>query len=120
MPGANAELIALEVKGQFNVIERTVTVGIAVTELMGGNPERVGFLIVVIGTVQVSVGWTQEITATDGIPVALSGGSLSANVRDDFILPVFPMHGIVAAATSNVRVIEIVRETGGERGSREA
>lgn len=119
MPGATAAIIEAEVKGRFNVIERTVTVGVALTEIFGGNPERVGWLVVNLGTNLVRVGWRQDITGTNGLPLANSGGSLAVNVRDDFILPIFPLHGITALGNSDVRIIEIVRETGGEGGSRE-
>lgn len=110
MPGAVAEIIAKEVSGPFSTRERVVTVAVTATQLLRANPERVGWVLTNTGAAQVTIGFRASTPAADTLPMQANGGGLSANVREDFILPTFPLFGIVSAGTSTVHVIEIVRE----------
>lgn len=112
MAGAIEAIIGAEVGGRFTLRERTVSVTSTVSEILKANPERAGWLIVNTGGTEVQFGWSQKLTAADSIPFGSNGGGASVNVREDFVLPIFPTYAVVSSGSSTLRVIEIVRVSG--------
>ncbi len=103
MPGAVEEIIGREVSGRFAVEESTLTVTATVGEILRNDPERVGWLLVNTGSVDLEAAWTRPATGADSIPIQSNGGSLSVNVREDFVLPTHSLLGRVSAGTTTVR-----------------
>lgn len=109
MPGAVEELIARDFGGRVAVEERTLTVTATVGEILRNDPERLGWLLVNTGSVDLEVAWTRPATGVDSIPIQANGGSLSINVREDFVLPTHSLLGRVSAGTTTVRLTLIRR-----------
>lgn len=109
MPGAVEDLIAKEFGGRVAVEESTLTVIATVGEILRNDPERLGWLLVNTGAVDLEVAWSRPATGADSIPVQAGGGSLSINVREDFVLPTHSLLGRVAAGTTTVRLTLIRR-----------
>ena len=85
----------------------TATVSVAVD----GNGDRVGLLIVNLGSNVVYIGLSSAVSATNGIELAGSGGLASFDVRDDFTLPSRRWWCISPTGSSQLYVLEINRVT---------
>lgn len=110
-PGSVEGLIAAEVGGRFTIRETTTNLSTTVAEIFVNNPERVGWVIINTGGVEAQFGWTRELTAADSIPFGANGGGMSVNVREDFVLPIFPTFARVGSGTGTLRVVQIIRVT---------
>lgn len=109
MQGAVEAIIVNEVAGPFTTRESVVTVAAAPTQILRQDPERVGWVLTNTGGVRVNIGFRESTPSVQTLPLQANGGGASANVREDFVLPTFPVFGAVLAGNSTVHVIEIVR-----------
>lgn len=115
MAGAVEELIAARVGGQFTAQDRSVTVGVAATRVLGNDAERVSYLVVNTGAVEALLGFDEELAAATTIPLAADGGSLSVWWEEDFVLPTYALNARVGAGSTTLLVIEL-RRTSPPRG----
>jgi len=95
--------------GFVAVVERTLTLTTTTQEVLKNNPERLGFLIVVTGATTAQFAFGPAPTAAASILIGGSGGSFRANVGEDFTMVTMAMNGNVAAGTTTLLIIEIVR-----------
>lgn len=109
MTGAAQLFIEDFVGGFFAVRERALTLTTTTSEVLRNDPERVGWLIVVTGGTIAQFAFGPAPTAAASILIAGSGGTFSANVRDDFTLPTHALNGNVAAGTTTILIVEVVR-----------
>ncbi len=109
MTGAAQQFMERFFAGFVAVRERTLTLTTTTQEVLRNNPERVGWLIVVTGATTAQLSFGPVPTAASSILIGGSGGTFSANVRDDFTLPTHSLNGNVAAGTTTLLIIEIVR-----------
>lgn len=109
MPGAVEEILGQEVGGRFAVEEFLAPVSTTVAEILRNDPERVGWLLVNTGLVELEIAWLRPATAPSAIFIPPNGGSLTVNVREDFVLPTHSLLGRVAAGTTTAFVTIIRR-----------
>lgn len=109
MPGAVEQIIGKEFPGQTAVEERTATVATAVAEVLRNDPERLMWLIVNTGSVIARVSWATAAGVANTIPIAADGGSLSVNVREDFVLPTHSLQASVGVGTTTLRITTVRR-----------
>lgn len=112
MPGAVEEILAAEFSGRVAVEDFTLTVTATVGEILRNDPERLSWLLVNTGSVDLEVAWSRPATGVDSIPIQANGGSLSVNVREDFVLPTHSLLGRVSAGTTTVRLTTVRRVSG--------
>lgn len=109
MAGGAQQFIEQFVGGLFAVRERAITLAVGEQEVLRNDPERVGYLIIVTGATQAQLAFAGVITTATAILVPGTGGFFSANVREDFILPTVALFGNVAAGTTTLHIVEIIR-----------
>ena len=109
MTGAAATFVANVVGGFFVTRERDVVLTTTAVEVLRNDPERVGWLISNTGTEEGLFAFNINVTAAASIHVPQLGGTFKANVREDFTLPVVSLYGAVAANTTTLHIVEIVR-----------
>ena len=109
MAGAAAEFVAALVGGFFVVRERDVTLTTTAAEFVRNDPERVAYLVVVTGATEAQLAFNIQIAVATAIRIAGAGGFFSTNVREDFTLPAVSLYGRVAAGTTTVHIVEVVR-----------
>ena len=114
--GAALVLAERQFGGALNEDERNPVVGVAVEELLGGDPERVLVFILNLSANTVHVGLRQTVSATNGIILSCSGGSVSVNAIEDGTLPTRQFFVIAGAAASQLYVLTLRRETQVARG----
>jgi hypothetical protein len=110
MAGPLAVAIAKEIgiPTEPRVNPDTGSVGVAVVRVLPNNPNRFGFIIINLGLSAVYVAPDRAVSATRGIRLAPSGGSFSANWREDFQLVGWDWYAIADAAAQDVFVMEVV------------
>ena len=109
MSGAAQQFIEQLVGGFFVTRERDVTLTTTAAEILRNDPERVGYLISVTGATEAQLAFNINVTTAASIRVPGSGGTFSANVREDFMLPTVSLYGNVAAGTTTLHIVEIIR-----------
>lgn len=109
MKGAAQQFIERMVGGFFVTRERDVTLTTTAAEVLRNDPERVGYLIVVTGATGAQFAFNINVTTAQSIHAPGSGGTFSANVREDFMLPTVSLYGNVAAGTTTLHIVEIIR-----------
>ncbi len=109
MSGAAQQFIERLVGGFFVTRERDVTLAATAAEVLRNDPERVGYLIVVTGATEAQLAFNINVATATSIRVPGSGGTFSANVREDFMLPTVSLYGNVAAGNTTLHIVEIVR-----------
>ena len=109
MPGAAQQFIERLVGGFFITRESDVTLTTTAAEILRNDPERMGYLIVNTGSVEAQVAFNINVSAARSIRVAISGGTFSANVREDFMLPTVSLYGRTEATTTTLHIVEIIR-----------
>ena len=114
MSGAAQEFVKRLVGGFFIVRETDVTLTITAAEILRNDPERVSWLITVTGATEAQLAFNANPTTAESMRIPLSGGTISANVREDFTLPTNALHGNVAAGTTTLHIVEVVRVSSGE------
>lgn len=114
--GSVEEIIKAEIGGSFTLRPRAVTVTTTPVEILRNNPERVMWLIVNTGDAEVTFGWGLPLVAGSAIPFGGNGGGASVNVREDFILPIFPAFAVVSAGTGTLYITEVFRVSGPRDG----
>ena len=97
--------------GALNEDERNPVVGVAVAELLGGDPERVLVFFLNLSANSLHVGLRATVSATNGILLAANGGSVSFNVIEDGTIPTRQFFVVAAAAASQMYVLSLRRET---------
>lgn len=109
MSGAAQQFIERLVGGFFVTRERDVTLTTTAAEILRNDPERVSWLIVVTGATEAQLAFNANPTTAQSIRIPGSGGTFSANVQEDFTLPTNALHGNVAAGTTTLHIVEVVR-----------
>jgi hypothetical protein len=100
-----------EYGGPLAEIESTPTVQNAATLIAGGNGDRVGLIIMNIGTQNIFVGLRASFVVLQaGILLPANAGVLAMNVRDDGTLPSREWWASsILGGPSAVQILELVR-----------
>ena len=108
--GAVAQFLAGRFKGIFREIEAQPTIGVAIGNIVGHDPERVSLVITNHGAADVYVAPNQQVSVTRGIRLAAGGGAMSVNVEEDGNHPTLLWWGISAGAGTVVYALGSKRE----------
>jgi hypothetical protein len=107
--GAAAEFLRERYKGELTEDETSVTVGTAVSTVIGSNPDRLGLLILNLSSNTVYVSIDNSVSATNGIRLGANGGSVALNVTDDGMIQTRTWYGLATGAGSSVYVLDLTR-----------
>lgn len=96
--------------------EATVSIGAAVASVINGNGDRLGLLIMNLGTNNTFVGVSSLVSSSFGILLGANGGFLSMNVRDDFTMQTRQWFAVTpSGGSSTLYTLELTR-TGSPTG----
>lgn len=109
MGGAALEYLRQKFGGVFAELESAPSMAVATSSAVGNNPDRLGLLIMNLGSSSVTLGLKQPLVNGAGVIIAANGGAMSLNVDEDFTLVTREWFGNVSAGTSALYVLEIVR-----------
>jgi len=70
------------------------------------NPDRFQWLIVNLGTADIYIGFTSEVSSKRGIIVAANGGYTAMHAREDGEAVTYELWAVAATGTQNIYVIE--------------
>lgn len=98
-----------ELGRQTRLRETNVDVGTSVVEILGGNPNRLAWMLTNNGAAAVK--WSSRrdgLATTAGNNLAGGDGNASMTVRDDWEATTYPVFGVSSAAGNNVHVWELL------------
>lgn len=107
--GAAQSFIEGEFGGPTTEKETTLATSATFKSSCANDPDRVGLVIINLGIQAVYLGLDATVSATKGIFLAASGGSVSMNVRDDFTLSTREWFVISPSGASSIYVLETRR-----------
>lgn len=94
--------------GPTNETDKTVSLASA-GRIVEFNPDRVGLIIVNLGSADLMVAPDSGVSSTFGVRLGANGGNTSLNVTEDFTLVAHDWWGFPLSGTVTVYVIEYVR-----------
>jgi len=83
-------------------------VQVAVTQLLPGNPKRVGVVMVNLSVNTIWVAPNNRVATTLGIRLAANGGSMTLTWDKDFEIISMPWYGMASNINSEIYVIEYI------------
>ena len=109
LQGAAAEYLRTRFKGELTELEATVLIGTSVGTVIDSDPDRLGLLVMKLSSNVVYIGIENNVSATNGIRLSASGGSISFNVEDDGMILTRTIYGIATGAGSSVYILSLSR-----------
>ena len=109
LQGAAAEYLRTRFKGELTELEATVLIGTSVGTVIDSDPDRLGLLVMNLSSNVVYIGIENNVSATNGIRLSASGGSISFNVEDDGMILTRTIYGIATGAGSSVYILSLSR-----------
>ena len=107
--GAAAEFLRERYAGELTENETTATIGTTFGQVVSSNPDRLGLLIINLSANTVYVSINSDVSATNGIRLGATGGSVSFNVTDDGMLLTRTWYGLATGAGSSIYVLDLSR-----------
>ncbi len=96
------------VKTTYNVNPEVDQVAVTKTRILDGNPRRVSFILINMGSVFITVSPDADVSLTKGIYLVPNGGSLSMVWTEDFEMPTMEWYAMANGAASEIFVMEVL------------
>lgn len=109
LSGIAAQWLEKEYGGRYALTKGVFVVGTTSAEALRNDSERVVLILVNTSVNTITINFGINATLINGIVLAANGGSFTANLRDDFILPGFQINAIASAAGSSMFFATISR-----------
>lgn len=98
----------LGVKTEFALNRSGTSIGISAVQVLRNDPRRLAATIVNLGVAALFVAPTRAVSATNGIRLAPSGGSLTLIWDEDFDATGIEWFGLADAAANAVHTLEVL------------
>jgi hypothetical protein len=85
----------------------TETVGTSPTQIVNSDPARVELVVVNNSSGPCEIDRSPQVSSTQGVVLAASGGSLTLDFRADLTWPTYAEYAVCSAASSPVTVYEV-------------
>lgn len=108
--GAVQRALELQLFGRFTVRENIVSVGTTAGVLMKNNPERIGYVVVNTGNIQITMGLKRNVAAGIGLIIAAQGDTLSTTYVEDGQFPAYELSAVASSAGGEVMLLEFIRD----------
>ena len=108
--GAARAFTEAQLGGPIVETDSNPTAQTAATILIQSNGDRVGLVVINLGVNDVYLALNSGVSNTNGIKLNKQGGNVAMNVRDDFTLPSRAWYAIGDGGTSQVYVLELLRD----------
>ena len=109
--GAAAEFANRRFGGILAPLDTVVSVGTTQGQVLGNDPERVTVLLINLSSNTIFVGFNEQVGSGNGIILTPSGGNVSYNVEDDFLIPTLQVNAVADGANSALYVLSQRRIT---------
>ena len=86
----------------------SISAGVSEQKLLGGNPDRFSYILFNLGSNDLYVSFSHEVSATNGMLIVANGGNISMNADDDGELVTYPIYGI--SPSGSTQVFSIITE----------
>lgn len=104
------DLIARQYGAKVAIEDPTTNLSIGTSDLiiLQNNPRRLSFVIINLSANVIYVRPRNVSSATTGIRLAPTGGSLAVNWSEDLHLPALEWHALASGATSAIYITSVV------------
>lgn len=109
--GAAAILARKDIKGDVVANELNPVTVAGVVNVLGGDPERVQFLLYNLGASTIYMGFSGDVGATNGILVPPNGGFVGVNAYDDYDLATIAVYVSCTVAGNQLYILSTRRES---------
>lgn len=99
-----------ELGGPTRNVATTTTVQTTATTVVNNNPDRVGLVVINLGSVDVFAWIDNTVSTSKAVRLNANGGFFSLNVRDDFTLVAEQWVAIGNGGTAAVAAIEVIND----------
>lgn len=96
------------IKTTVKINDKTSSVGTSLTRILDNNPNRVGWTIFNLGSNAVYLGFDRNVSASKGMRLAPSGGSINFMWDTEFDVVGYELFGKASTGTNNIYVIELI------------
>lgn len=107
--GAASRAAQRELGGIFVPRESVLAVDLATVPVVGYNADRIGLVVMNIGTTNITLRTTSPITLGQGILLLGNGAQMTLNWHDDVDIVAQPWYAIGDIAAGSLFVFEMVR-----------
>ncbi len=95
--------------GRFTSHESVIAVPVTPTIIFKNNPERIGWVLVNTGNIQITIRLGRVITSGQGIIAAQQGDTIASNYLEDGQVPTREWSAIASAANGEIFIVEFIR-----------
>ena len=107
--GAAAEYLSAQFGGSFDSPDTYPLIGTTPEKILTFSGDRVGLLVMNLSANEIHLGPTPEVSASQGMLLGPSGGSVSMSIVEDFMLPTLEWWAVAAGANSVLMVLPMKR-----------
>lgn len=94
-------------KTKANINPVTGTVKTTATKILNNNPRRIFWLATNLSVNKGYVGWDPQVSSSRGIPIAPSGGYVSACLEEDGELTIQEVYAVLENAEGTFYIVEV-------------
>lgn len=107
--GAVQRALESQLFGKFTTVRRLISVAQTPEVIFKNNPERIGWVMVNTGNIQITFDIIQDVTAGKGLILPAEGDTVSVNYIEDAQYPTHEISAIASAAGGEVYITEFIR-----------
>ena len=107
--GAVQRALELQLFGKFTTRRRLIPVGVVAEVILLNNPERIGWVMVNTGNIQITFDIIQDVLDGRALVLPQGGDTVSVNYIEDAQFPTHEISMIAAAAGGEVFITEFIR-----------
>lgn len=96
--------------GRFTSREAVVPVGVTAQVILNNNPERIGWVLVNTGNIQITIRLDRTVSAGQGVIAAQQGDTIASTFIEDGQVPTREWSAIASAAGGEIYLLEFIRE----------
>lgn len=108
--GAARYFTEQQLGGPTRTIPSNPNIQTSVTQVCNNNPDRVGLVVVNLGSFDVFVWTDNSVSTTKGVRLTANGGVMTLNVKDDYTLVAEQWIGIGSGGAALLGVLEVVSD----------
>lgn len=95
--------------GRFAARDKVISVGTTAQVILQNNPERIGFVMVNTGGVQITFGLNRDIVDSKGFVLPAQGDTVSSTYTEDADFPAQEISAIGATPAGELFITEFIR-----------
>jgi len=106
--GANLAWVQTQLGGEVLEQDSSPLVSSTTVQILANNPDRMGLVMMNLGTGDMFVSFNPNVSTQLGIKLAANGGFISMKLRDDFTMITRAYYAISPSVNGNIYIVEYI------------